>query len=484
MRRNNRVVQRALAIPWDSRGLRWGAGFATILGGCLLLMFVLMFWRSTVLLFDTLDRSVTEQLELLAARPPDMLAFMIASRMNRHPEVITRVGLFDEGGLQVVGDVAAIPLSLILDGKVQAVLKSGNPPEHWRAAGRRLPDGRVLIVAREADEILEVRANLVKGAAVGIIPAILLSLGGGALVGVATERRLRRLNAVAERIIGGDLQERLPEKGGGDELDRLCAIVNRMLGRLEEVVGALKGTGENIAHDLRTPLASLRARLERLLVQAGPHTPLGDSIEQSIRGVDQALSIVTALLRISEIRHVRRQSAFCTFDLADVVHETAETYRPVAEEKGVVLTCSAQTPATVVGDRQLMVEAVVNVVDNAVKFTPAGGRVCVGLNGTPARPVITVADSGPGIPAEAQSAVFRQFYRADASRTTRGNGLGLSLVAEIMKLHTFDTVLGSNHPGCRVELLCWPGSAAGQGVDGRPGWPGLADVENGRASGP
>ncbi len=419
-------------------------------------MFGLMFWRSTVLLFETLDRSVTEQLQLLAARPPEMLPFMVQSRMDRGPEVVTRVGLFDGDSARIVGDISEIPRTLTLNGKVQAVLAPHNPARHWRVAGRVLPDGRRLVVARSADEILEVRADLGRGAALGIVPAILLSLTGGALVGVATERRLRRLNAIAERIIDGDLQERLPAAIGGDELDRLCAVVNRMLTRLVEVVGALQATGDNIAHDLRTPLTALRARLERALEAAGPETPLGLSIGQCVGNVDQALSTVTALLRISEIRHLRRTSAFETFDLAEVVRETADTYEPVAEEKDVCLSCSASAPAAIVGDRQLMVEALVNVVDNAVKFTQRGGSVRIALAASPAGPTITVADTGPGIPPEARSAVFRRFYRAEASRTTGGSGLGLSLVAEILKLHDFTAVLETDNPGCRIELRCWP----------------------------
>lgn len=446
---------RRVAAVGRSRGLRWGAGFAAILGCSLLAMFGLMFWRSTVLLFETLDRSVMEQLELLSARPPDMLPFMIESRMHRSPEVLTRVGLFDQSGTRLVGDIAEIPAALVFGGPVQAVLAPLNPSRHWRAAAKRLPDGRALVVARNADEILAVRTELWHGAALGIVPAVLLSLGGGALVGIATERRLRRLNEVAERIIEGDLHQRLPESPRGDELDRLCGMVNRMLSRLDELVDALQATGENIAHDLRTPLTSLRARLERTLAAAGPNTQLGPSIEKSILSVDQALSIVTALLRISEIRHGRRLAAFERFDLAEVLCEVAEAYRPVAEDKGIVLTCSVNFGAMMTGDRQLIVEAVVNLVDNAVKFTHERGHVWVTLEGSPGHPRMMVADDGPGIPAAIRADVFRRFYRAETSRTTAGNGLGLSLVDAILRLHGFTVVLHDNDPGCRIEVRLW-----------------------------
>ena len=441
---------------WRSRGVRWGAAVAAILGASLMATSGLMYWRFTALLFATLDRSVTEQLELLSARPPDLLPFMIESRMHHQPAVVTHVGLFDGDGRLVVGDVPSIPGGLALNGRVQAIAAPNPPPEHWRAAGHRLPDGRVLVVARGADEILSEQADLARDAVIGIAPAILLSLAGGALVGIATERRLHRLNLVADRIIAGDLRERLPACPGGDELDRLCAVVNQMLERLEEGVIALGGVGENIAHELRTPLTASRARLERCLALVGQDTPGGQLIDQCVMGVDQALSIVTALLRTSQIRHVRREAAFAAFDLAEIVGETAESFQPVAENKGVRLTASIGLPATIVGDRQLILEAVVNLVDNAVKFTPPGGQVDVKLDGTMDCPMIIVADTGPGIPVDARSAVFERFYRADDSRTTPGTGLGLSLVAAVAKLHRFAISVEDNHPGCRVSLSCWP----------------------------
>jgi signal transduction histidine kinase len=423
-------------------------------------MFGLMFWRSSYLLFDTLDRSVLEQVELLSARPPEMLPFMISSRMNHRPAVVTQVGLFGPDGTPIVGDVSAVPDGLALTGTVQPVLAPGDTATHWHAAGRRLADGRILVVARAADEILEVRADLIRGAAVGILPAILLSLAGGALVGIATERRLRWINGAAERIISGQLDERLPGREGGDELDRLCMIVNRMLERFENVVAALQGVGDNIAHDLRTPLTSVRARLERTRRMADPGSEIGHAVEQSITGIDRALAIVDALLRVAEIRHSRRESAFAPFELGVLLSETAESFRPVADEKGIELRCPPVPGVTVTGDRELLVEAIVNLVDNAVKFTPQDGVVGIYLEGTPIKPVVRVSDTGPGIPPGERLAVFRRFFRTDASRTTPGSGLGLSLVAEIAALHRFGIVLGDEAPGCRFELLCWPGSAS------------------------
>jgi signal transduction histidine kinase len=445
----------SLSAIWHNRSLRWGIVVAGVLGVSLLTMFGLMYWRSSVLLFDTLDRSVIEQLQLLSARPPELLPFMIQSRMNQQPDVMTQVGLFDRAGHPLVGNIGLMPEGLVLDGRIRQVMSPNLPIEHWRAAGRTLPNQTILVVARSADEILEVRQRLVNGAIVGIVPAILLSLAGGAWAGLATERRLRRLNAVAERIIAGDLRARLPTRSGGDELDRLCTIFNRILDRLEEGVDALRGVGENIAHDLRTPLTALRARLERSAASAGPETPEAQSIGKSMGNVDRALSIITALLRISEIENVRRASGFARVDLMEILQETAETFLPVAEEKGIRLTATIQTEAVVVGDRQLLIEALVNLVDNAVKFTPAGGSVELRLCGTPAAPVLIVSDNGPGITPAARAHVFQRFYRADGARTTPGSGLGLSLVAAVAKFHRYALRIDDNQPGCSITLRCW-----------------------------
>ncbi len=468
-----------LGSLWHNRGLRWGGAVAVLLGGSLLAMFGLMYWRSSALLFETLDRSALEQLELLSARPPELLPFMISSRMTRQPEVVTKVGLFTSDRRPLVGDIAVIPHGLRLDGRVRPVLSpggrsadapsadapapealpSGVPPgapvEHWRSVGRVLPNRQILVVARNADEILQVRQNLVNGAVVGIIPAILLSLAGGAWAGLATERRLRRLNLAAERIIAGDLAERLTARPTGDELDRLCAIVNRILDRLEEGVAALRGVGEDIAHDIRTPLTALRARLERTAALVGADSPAGAAIGQSIQNVDQALSIVSALLRISDIEHVRRAAAFAPLALAEIVTETADSFQPVAEEKGIAFAAICDTQAEIVGDRQLLIEALVNLVDNAVKFTPQGGQVELRLCGTPGAPLLIVSDTGPGISPHGRAHAFERFYREDGARSTKGSGLGLSLVAAVARLHRFAVSVDDNRPGCRITLRCW-----------------------------
>jgi PAS domain S-box-containing protein len=223
--------------------------------------------------------------------------------------------------------------------------------------------------------------------------------------------------------------------------------------RLEEALQEAKVVGDNIAHDLRTPLTRVRLRLERGREHALTLEELRAVADQAIAGLDQSLTTITALLRITEIEHSRRREGFSEVQLAPLIREVGDLYDPIAEDKGVILRVEAPDGATVNGDRDLLFEAVVNLVDNAVKFTPEGGRVELVLLYQEAETVIRVIDTGPGIPEIEREAVTQRFYRSDKTRNTKGLGLGLSMVAAIIKLHSFRLTISAG-PGCTTEVAC------------------------------
>jgi PAS domain S-box-containing protein len=223
--------------------------------------------------------------------------------------------------------------------------------------------------------------------------------------------------------------------------------------QLEEALQEAKVVGDNIAHDLRTPLSRVRIRLERGREHASTLEELRAVADQAIAGLDQSLTTVTALLRITEIEHRRRREGFGEVQLAPLIREVGDLYDPIAEDKGVALWVEAPDGATVRGDRDLLFEAVTNLVDNAVKFTPEGGRVDLALLRQEGETVIRVSDTGPGIPEIEREAVTQRFYRSDKSRNTKGLGLGLSMVAAIVKLHGFRFTLAAG-PGCMAEIGC------------------------------
>jgi PAS domain S-box-containing protein len=230
---------------------------------------------------------------------------------------------------------------------------------------------------------------------------------------------------------------------------------------LEEALQEAKVVGDNIAHDLRTPLTRVRIRLERGRERASTLEELRAVSDQAIAGLDQSLTTITALLRITEIEHTRRREGFSEVQLVPLIREAGDLYDPIAENKNVTLRVEVPDGAAVRGDRDLLFEAVANLVDNAVKFTPEGGRVELALLHQEGETVIRVSDTGPGISEAEREAVTQRFYRSDKSRDTKGLGLGLSMVAAIIKLHGFHFSISAS-PGCTVEIVCPHAQASGQ----------------------
>jgi signal transduction histidine kinase len=261
------------------------------------------------------------------------------------------------------------------------------------------------------------------------------------------------LNALVRRIVGGDLRKRIPPAGLDHPFDKLAVIANGMLDEIEVLVGEMANVGNEIAHDLRTPLTRVRVGLERGRANAKTLEELQLVTDRAIGGVDQSLTIITALLRITEIENSRGRARFDDASLADLVREVGELYQPIAEDKQVTLRVSCEIDAKVSCDRSLLLEAVANLVDNAVKFTPEGGSVTLALVHGAHECTVRVSDTGPGIGEGEREAVLRRFYRSDKSRNTFGVGLGLSLVSAILKLHCFRLTL-STGPGCVAEITC------------------------------
>jgi hypothetical protein len=224
-----------------------------------------------------------------------------------------------------------------------------------------------------------------------------------------------------------------------------------MLDEIVRLLQQLKSVGDNIAHDLRSPLAEMRTKLERGLAAGSGHE-LHAAAEGALGDLDHGLAIVTALLRIAEIESRRRRSGFTRVDLSRVCANVFELYEPLAEAKPVAFTLDAPAPLPVSGDFELLVEAIANLVDNAIKFTPEGGAVAIVARTIGDRPAVRVTDNGPGIPAGERNHIFERFYRSGKTRHIPGSGLGLSMVAAIADLHGFDLRIEDNRPGAVFEI--------------------------------
>jgi signal transduction histidine kinase len=331
----------------------------------------------------------------------------------------------------------------------------GRESQKVRLAALWLADGEVLAIGRNIEELAEIAEIVGWALTLGLLPAFGVAVAIGMVLSWRARERVSEVNKRIQRIIAGDLRERLPSRDRDDPFDQLAISVNRMLGKIEALIQEISGVGDDIAHDLRTPLTRVRIRLERGRARARTLEELQTVADQAIAGLDQSLAIITALLRIAEIEHSRRLAGFDQVQLAAVVREVGDVYEPIAEDKAVVFQVDASNDATVHGDRDLIFEAVANLVDNAVKFTPAGGRVRVALVRNEGETVIHVEDSGSGIPDGELEAVTKRFYRSDKSRSSEGLGLGLSLVAAIVNLHGFRFRI-SGGPGCTAEIICSP----------------------------
>jgi signal transduction histidine kinase len=267
------------------------------------------------------------------------------------------------------------------------------------------------------------------------------------------QKRVEEVNQRVQRIIAGDLRERLPHRDADEPFSRLTVIVNGMLDEMETMINALAGVGNDIAHDLRTPLTRARLTLERGRTNAITLEQLQMVVDKAILNIDQSLAIITALLRLAEIENSRRSAAFGAVSLYEMLREVCDIYEPIAENKSIDLRAGGLQRLNVRGDRDLLFEAVANLVDNAIKFTPEGGRVDIELIRGDDATIVRVSDTGPGISDQEREAVLRRFYRSDKIRNTPGMGLGLNLVAAIIRLHDFRLAIHPG-PGGRLEVIC------------------------------
>ena len=291
----------------------------------------------------------------------------------------------------------------------------------------------------------------------GLSGAIAVLSIAGILIGLITRRALMsRVNSIRHTIsaiIHGDLQHRLPTHLSDDELNTLSRTINGMLEQIELLVHGVKNVSNSIAHDLRTPLAELRSRLEELSLIRPPAAETFEEIDGAVADVDRVIRIFDALLRLAEIDAGMRRSGFVPIDVADLAATAVEFYAPAAELKNIALTFHADGPLPVSGDPVLLAQALSNLIDNALKFAPVSGAIDVAVRRRDDDAVeITVTDDGPGINDAEKGKVMERFYRGDASRGTPGVGLGLSLVQAVAKLHGNPLELSDRNPGLRVVL--------------------------------
>lgn len=396
---------------------------------------------------------------------------------------------FAEGGagalLEEVGELtnSAAPDRYFLLLGSDGTRHAGNlPPERWRpgwtiqpfdvagdgtsgerqldlhAEGVVLGDDR-LLVARRSDIIVEIEHILISALLSGSVVTMMLALIGGYAVGIGPTRRVDAIAATTRAIVEGRLDLRLPTAGRGDELDRLAADINVMLARIETLVESLRQVSTDIAHDLRTPLSRLRQSLESI-GQAEGRADLEWAIQTAIGESDAIVASFDALLRIAQIDAGARKSRFMRLDLALVAERISDAYGEVALDAGHRLVAEIEPALWIVGDADLLVQALANLVENAIHHVPPPGVIRLVARRDGADILLEVSDDGPGVPEAERENIFRRLYRLDRSRETPGHGLGLALVASIAELHDARRSVGDAGPGLKVQLRFAPASPA------------------------
>ena len=323
-----------------------------------------------------------------------------------------------------------------------------------RARGKAflLVGGFQLLVARDVDEREMTRRLFTTTLPWSVGLMLLFGLLGGALISRNMLRRLDTINRTSAQIVAGDFSRRVPVTGAHDEFDVLAENLNRMLERIERLMKGMREVADSVAHDLRTPLNRLRNRLEDAQRRMASQGPQVEDIEAAIAETDNLIATFNALLLIAEADAGTARGTMAPLDLTQLVGDVTELYAPVAEEKGVTLAASPSGVVTIEGNRSLISQALANLIDNAIKYTPQGGRVSVTLAETPAGVDLSVADSGPGIPEAERARVLERFVRLESSRNSPGTGLGLSLVAAVARMHAARLALSDNAPGLKVTL--------------------------------
>jgi signal transduction histidine kinase len=321
-----------------------------------------------------------------------------------------------------------------------------------RASARTLPNGDRLLLGWPADGLGRFSAMAAK--TIGAVAVLFLLLAAAA--GISTARRsvtrIEMINATSREIMLAGFDKRIPLRGTDDEWDELATNLNSMLDRIEQLVETNRQVSDNVAHDLRTPLTRMRARLERAATQSLDPGGYRSLVQDTIGELDGILRMFSSLLRISRIEASGQGTGFGRLDLKELAGEVVELFDATAEQHSVRLVLSGVASVPIVGDRDLLFDALSNLVDNAIKHGGDGGEVHVGIGRRAEGPVAAIADRGPGIPASEQDKVFKRFYRLEDSRNSPGNGLGLSLVAAVARLHGIGIELADNAPGLRVEL--------------------------------
>jgi signal transduction histidine kinase len=434
-----------------------------IFAASVVLLLALVYWTTAGFMArqtdETIDIEIAGLDEQYRRQGLQGLAQIISERIRVDPDG-SSIYLFSTDEFKVIaGNLDEWPPLVPAEGGWMNFTRTDGSGREVPARARlfKLRGGLNLLVGRDIRELVHTEALIRRGLIWGLAVATALGLLGGLLMSRRINSRIDVINRASREIMAGDLSRRIPERGTGDEFDELSRQLNSMLERIEELMQGVRHVADNIAHDLRTPLTRLRTRLELLRTGGQAATDTAE-VEASIEQADQLLATFNALLRIARIESGGSGLKRAPVSLDRLVDDTVDLYQAVAEDRGIELTAKT-VAATVSGDRDQLFQALTNLVDNGIKYTPPGGEVRISVARRRDEVCLEVRDTGPGVGDEHKNRVTRRFYRVDDSRGTPGNGLGLSLVQAVADQHRARLEFVDGDPGLVVRL-CLPGGSS------------------------
>jgi signal transduction histidine kinase len=431
-----------------------------MLGFALLLL--LTYLTLTAALREQIKVKVAEDLQALATEAANDGTHAAVQDIEERLKITGGQGAFyflsDKNGTKLAGNLQQVKMvegwqEGAFKGLAVPSAKLNDDEDHqlW-GEGRFLPGGSFLFVGQDAFRVLSAQEAIIDTFLWSAGIALVLATLVGTLISQGFLRRIDAINRTSESIMEGKLKARIPVRGTSDEIDQLSVNLNRLFDSNQNLLESLKQVTINIAHDLRTPLSRLRQGLEEARASEADTQKYGTAIDAAISDSNEILGTFAALLRIAQIESGSRKSGFRQIDLSALVQRIADAYAPVAEDQGKILGAKIEPGMTFHGDAELLLQATSNLVENAIKHTPAEARIDISLHRSNSDVTLVVADTGPGIPIDMRTKVLERFFRLERSRTTPGNGLGLALVVAVADLHGISLTLEDNHPGLRVTL--------------------------------
>ena len=440
-----------------SASLRFAALYGIFFAASALALVTFLWWATAGLLDRQVDAAINADaqglIESWLEGGVPALQLTIRNRLAENVDDDAIYLAFDAIGRLVAGNMERWPTPVAFS-NVFYELPVARAGTSSLATVRRydMPGGVRLLVGRDVRGRVELRRLLTSTLLSSVLLVVVLSAAGAFVIRNLFRRMVAEVSATADAIAGGDLSPRVRRSGRGDEFDRMAESINNMLERIARLMDGVRHVSNAIAHDLRTPITRARARLEDAAAHAETDAELRAAVERAVADLDGVTSVFQALMRIAEIEVGARRSAFAEVDLGPLLADLADLYAALAEENGITLDLSVPDTLVIAGDRDLLQQAVANLLDNAIKFSPPGSRIALAAKSAPKHVSISIADQGPGIPESDRPRATERFFRGEAARSTPGSGLGLALVQAVAQLHEGTLLLEDAAPGLRATI--------------------------------